>query len=338
MFFIKDFKKVSDSIVLIDTNCLINLVHKNCTKIDLDAIKKIFDNGIKPCITDLSFCELIVGCNNLNEFRNLYNDLSDMEFMNFVVNEPLLNLFKEYNYFSVDSEFQFLEFKSKSIKLMRKIIFPLFMRLFNFYLSTCIEVLRRNDGEYFEDAYRLFFVIYNDEVHSQEFNRLIYEHYENILNDNHQAKSLIKDLCCFVLNELLSKYNPIKFQKDVVENKIKKILKPTNFKKIFIDIKIDVNKSDEYNDIRLYNKFIRKQINNTYEFTFLDDGICFITSKLILCNVNFSINDLIDLYNIYCSTTQDINVHYFTNDCKRWKGFIEIEKELRPNINLFFNE
>lgn len=338
MFCIKDLKKVSDSIVLIDTNCLINLVHKNCTKIDLDAIKKIFDNDIKPCITDLSFCELIVGCSNLNEFRNLYNDLSDMEFMNFVVNEPLLNLFKEYNYFSVDSEFHFLEFKSKSIKLMRKIIFPLFMRIFSFYLATCIEVLRKNDGEYFETAYRLFSDIYNDEVLSKEFSSLIYECYDDVLNDNYQVKSLITDLCCCILTELLFKYNPIKFQKDVVENKIIKILKPNNLKKILNDIKIDVNKSDEYNDIRLYNKFIRKQINNTYEFTFLDDGICFITSKLILCNANFSINDLIDLYNIYCSTTQDINVHYFTNDCKKWNGFIKIEKELRPNINLFFNE
>lgn len=65
-----ELEKITDSIVLVDTNVVINLENRQCSDNDLKAISNILTTDIKLFLTDLSYCELIAGCRNLEDFKH----------------------------------------------------------------------------------------------------------------------------------------------------------------------------------------------------------------------------------------------------------------------------
>ena len=139
---------------------------------------------------------------------------------------------------------------------------------------------------------------------------------------------------------LIMESMPNKYKREELEKKIIEVLKPSNYEcvlsKLQQSIKIKKNiKSYKYvNFISRTLKFI--DLNDDYPV--LSDGLCFICSKIIFNNGGFHRNDLIDLYNIYIASKQELNIHYFTDDTNDRSLFIEVEKNLRPNIKILFNE
>ena len=92
-----ELEKETNKIVIVDTNRLINLEKRKCSLVDLKAINRIFDLDICPFITDLSFCDLVLGCRDVSDFKLHIKEINDMEFIMCGSYEPMCN-FLQLNY------------------------------------------------------------------------------------------------------------------------------------------------------------------------------------------------------------------------------------------------
>ena len=116
MDFFDELSKETNDIFLVDTNVLINLEKKECSTIDNKAVINIINQDIKPFLTDLSFCELIAGCRNINDYNFHCKNICDMEFLLCGFYKPLCDYLSSIdynNYNNIFSDDEFDTFKSK---------------------------------------------------------------------------------------------------------------------------------------------------------------------------------------------------------------------------------
>ena len=137
---IEEMAKETNDIVIVDTNVIINLEHYDYSNIDLKAICNIFDTDIKPFVTDLSFCELIIGSNCLENFKSHCKELNVMEFMLCGNNEELSDFLFNANYDLIQDDESFKAFKESIVNLRNKALFPMFHSLASLYIKTSIMV------------------------------------------------------------------------------------------------------------------------------------------------------------------------------------------------------
>ena len=337
MHLLSELSNEIDHIVLVDTNLFINFEHCEYSAIEFKSFKAMLKTNCKPFFTDLSFCELIVGCRNLSDYKYHCNNLNNMEFMLCGAYEPLCKFLSSFNYNLINNDEEFNDFKAKVIGLRNKALYPIFLRMLELYIKICIMNFHKSDREYWNHAFFIFNDIFYDECNNKEFNDLIFEHYEKFVDDKHESKKLIKDLFNELISKLLVYANPEKYIEEEIYVKLQEIISPKNFINLFKELNAFPNKSDKDWLIKGFIKSTRKLIDIKDESPIITDGICFIVSKIIFNGASFNAHDLIDLFNIYFSTSGDVNFHYFTNDCKKWGEFVRIENSLRPNIKISLN-
>lgn len=338
MRLLSEFTNETDYIVLVDTNLIINLEHCKYFEIEFKALKAMLKTDCKPFLTDLSFCELVIGCRNLGDYKYHCNSLNDMEFMLCGAYKPLCEFLSSFNYNLINNDEEFNGFKSKVIGLRNKVLYPIFFKMLELYIKICIMHFHESDREYWDYAFFIFKDIFYDECKNKEFNDLIFEHYEKFVDDKNESKKLIKDLFNELISKLLVYANPEKYIEEEIYAKLQEIISPKNFINLFKELNAFPNKSDKDWLIKGFIKGTRKLIDIKDESPIITDGICFIVSKIIFNGASFKAHDLIDLFNIYFSTSKDVTFYYFTNDYKKWGEFVRIENSLRPNIKISLNE
>ncbi len=337
MLLFNELEKETDDIVILDTNIVINLEQRKCSQIDLSALTNIFNIDVKPFITDLSFCELIIGSRNLSDFQFHYNELNQMEFMICGSSERLGNFLSTFNYDNLNSDEQFDLFKQKIIELKNNALFPIFSNLFHLYVKTCIMVFHEIDAFYWYDAFLVFNYIFS--YQNKELDDVLFQCYETFVDDKEESKKLVKNLFYELITNLLIKYKPNKYFEEDIKQRLTIALKQSNFSILFKKWRGKNNLYDKYWLNKVYIMKTREMIDSNDVSPILTDGTCFILSKIIFDNANYNAHDLVDLFNISFASNNHINVHYYTNDFKKkWSGFVEIEKSLRPHIKLLFNE
>ena len=70
-------------IVLIDTCTFINLEQSRVTAANRAAVLKVSELDGLLCISDLSFVELVLGCKDVNQLKNHFENLKSMDFVIF---------------------------------------------------------------------------------------------------------------------------------------------------------------------------------------------------------------------------------------------------------------
>lgn len=335
MRLMEEIKEYTDEIVLVDTNIIINLEQRKCSPIDLKAICKIFDGDIKPFLTDLSYCELIIGCRDIKDFQFHSKELNEMGFMLCGMNEPLCNYLSNLDYDSIKTNKELNHLKKTIAKLRNDVIFPMFSSLFRLYCKVCIMAFHEEDKNYWDNAFFIFNEIFQNKV--KELNDLLLDCYEKFIDVKKESKRLIKDVFTELLINLLVYTKPDKYEEDEVSLRIDQALIASNFTNLVKRWGIKSNKEDSEWLSKGFIVKTRKIVDMNDEFPIISDGICFLLSQIIFNNANYNSHDFIDLFNIYFASKQEIKMHYYSNDKKKWNRFIEIEKALRPNLKFYFN-
>ena len=332
----REMSELNNEIVVVDTNVFINFEHKKCSDIDLKAINNIFKTDIKPFVTSLSFCEMVVGSRSLDDFKIHYKEFVDMEFLLCGNDDDLSNFLSRKKYNLINSNNSFNKFKKEIIELRNKILFPMFYSLAILYIKTSIMVFHKIDKHYWDAAFFLF----NDILlnRKKEFSNLLFDLYKSFVDDKTESKKLISGLFTGLIVNLLTTLEPNKYNEFEIETKIKEALIPKNYSSLIQELGVKKDPNFLHWLEKGYIAKTRKLIDSNDEFPILSDGICFINSQIILHGANYDTHDLIDLYNIYFVSIQNNRTHYFTNDTKKWSAFVEIEKVLRPTINIYFNK
>lgn len=337
MHLLDELKEETDDIVLVDTNILINIENKKCSNIDYKAINKLFSYEIKPLLTDLSFCEVMIGCKNIENYKNHFNELTSMEFLFCGNYRPLCKYLSTYDYLRIDNDIELNKFKNRIREYRNKITFTFFERLFYLYIVVSINILQRIDKYYWDEAYLLF--KYNYGSKDKLVNKIIRSAFNNCVDNKEWSKELIKPLFNTILTELLKKKNPDKYIDGEVDKKLETALTSKNYSSFVQKWKTKKNPKDQYWLNKTFIINTRKIIDENDDNPIITDGICFILSQVIFNDAKYNARDMIDLYNIDFALRKNMRIHYFTNDCThRWQHFIKIERDLRPTIEILFNE
>lgn len=331
-----ELEKQTKDMVLVDTNVVINLEQRKCSNIDLMAIQAVLMYGVRPFLTDLSFCELVIGSTSISIFKDHCKELNEMEFLLCGDNEELSNYLSEIDFNAIHTEVSFSKFRKDVINLRNKTLFPMFYALINLYIKTSIMVFQKTDKEYWDYAFFIFNEIFIK--HSKEYDDILYDCYKTFVDDKEESKMLVSGLFIEFLIAILIKAKPDKYKEDEARAKLEQCLNSKNYSKMFKTSGLMSGEEDDYWLEKSYIVKSRKIIDKNNDFPIIADGICFINSQIIFHNANYSAHDLIDLYNIYFSAKQNVTTHYFTNDKKRWLTFSKIEKMLRPELKFNFNK
>lgn len=332
----EELKPETNDIVIVDTNVVINLEHHDCSNIDLNAISNIFKHDIRPFITDLSFCELVIGSNCLKDYKNHCKELNDTEFLLCGNNEELSKFLSETNCDLILDDSSFYKYKEEVIDLRNRALFPMFYSLVNLYIKVSIIVFQKVDRYYWDYAFIIFNEIFAN--HNNEYNDILYDCYKSFVDDKKESKKLISSLFAELLVTLLTTIKPDKYIEDEVRTKLGQTLTSKNYSETVKSLGIEKNAKDKW---WLEKEFIvktRQIIDKDNECPIITDGLCFVISQIIFHGANYNSHDLIDLYNIYFSAKQDVTVHYFTNDKTRWSDYCEVEKSLRPETKINYNK
>lgn len=326
--------KLTTDVVLFDTNVVINLENRSSSNLEFIAVSKLFDTDLRPLITDLSFCELLIGCRELSDLKRHLNELDNMEFMTCGWYEPMCIFLSSFDYDQINED-SFIIFKQNCIKLRDEVVYPIYYKMLKLYIISCILLFHEIDKLYWDGVFILFNRIFENE--EKEFVSIINDCYKEFINDKNQSKKLIKDIFeCLIINLLISE-NPEKYNEKELEIKLERSLTSSNFSKL---LKMwHIRKTDNINwNIKGYIENVRKIIGSKNDNPIVVDGICFLVARILFNGANYNSNDLIDLLNISFASRNDVKVHYFTNDYShKWNDFIELEKEFYPNINIYFN-
>ena len=129
--------KLATDVVLFDTNVVINLEHRNSSNVEFAAVLKLIETDIRPLITDLSFCELVIGCRELSDLKTHLNQLEAMEFMTCGWYEPMCVFLSSFDYDQIDED-SFKLFKQNCIKLRDEVVYPVYYKMFKLYIISCI--------------------------------------------------------------------------------------------------------------------------------------------------------------------------------------------------------
>ncbi len=327
--------KLTTDIVLLDTNVVINLENRNSSSIEIAAVLKMFDTDIKPFITDLSFCELVIGCREPSDLKRHLDSLDDMEFMTCGWHEPMCVFLSGFDYSQIEND-SFELFKENCLKLRDEVIYPVYYKMLKLYIISCILLFHELDKLYWYEVFMLFNRIF--ENNEKEFISIIKDCYKEFINNKNQSKKLIKDIFeCLIIDLLVNEY-PNKFDEGELKTKLEKALTSSNFSKLLKKWNVRKTGNNSNWNIKGYIERVRGIIAGKNENPIVVDGICFLVAKILFNGANFNLNDLIDLLNISFASRNDLKVHYFTNDYShKWNDFIELEKEFHPNINIYFN-
>jgi len=325
-----DIKDEIDELILIDTNVLINLEHRQCSNIDLKAISHLINNDCRPLLTELSFCELVIGCTNINDFIFHIKELDDMEFILCGFNEKLGSFLSNNNYNLIKSDEYFIKFKNELIDIRDDVLFPCFYKILFLYSKLSCILLVQTDCEYWKEAVLTFEKFYN-EFNAKYFD-LVKVVYKEFIND----KKLVQELFISVIVQLISLVEITKYKISDLESIIRNLLTKKKFSEItgFLNIKTNEGANGMIKNFII--KF-RNQITIKNDEELVNDGICYLVYKMVFNGANFNSHDLIDIMNIGFASKNVVTTHYYTNDVKRWKDFIEIEKVLRPNKKILLN-
>lgn len=330
-----EISKIANDVVLFDTNVVINLENRKSSNIELYAILRLFDTDVRPLITDLSFCELVIGCRELSDLKRHLSELIDMEFMTCGWYEPMCRFLSTFDFDQMNDS-TFIQFKQKCKELRNKVIYPVYYRMLKLYIFTCILLFHEIDKSYWYDAFMLLNDVLID--NKKAFKSIISDCYKEFIDDKRESKQLIKDVFEELLINLLVNKYPKKYNRLELKNRLLKDLIPANFSMLLKTWKVyNVNNDSNWN-IRGYIEHVRKVIENKNDNPIVIDGICFLVARILFNKANYNSNDLIDLLNISFASRNDVNIHYYTNDYShKWNEFIKLEKIFYPDINIFFN-
>ena len=331
----EELESETEDIVILDTNVIINLEHHDYSNIDLKAISAIFNTDIKPFITDLSFCELIIGSNSIEDFKFHFKELNDMEFLFCGNNEDLSKYLSETEYELINNDETFMEFKEQVVNLRNTLLFPMFSALASLYIKISIMVFQRVDRNYWDYAFYIFNELFLN--HNTEYNDILFDCYRTFVDDEKESKKLVSSLFRELLVTLLTTVKPEKYIEEEVRMKLDKTLTSKNYSATIQSLEIKRNSNDKW---WLEKGFIiktRQLIDIDDDSPVISDGLCFIVSQIIFHGANYNSHDLIDIYNIYFSTKQKVTAHYYTNDKKRRKDYTNIELSLRPELRINYN-
>ncbi len=321
MILFKDLEDEIDKIILFDTNVFINLEHINCSKIDLKAIKHLINIDYKPFITDLSFCELIIGCRDLDDYKFHIKEFNDMEFLICGFQDLLGTFLSNIDFKSIDSNEKFTNFKKTLIDLRDDVLFPCFYKMHFLFSIICRLLLNELDSEFWKEAIIAYTNFYK--TYETQYLEMVKKVYKEFINVKSESKKLLKEIFIEIFVLIIKSLDIPKYKGIDLESKIRMVLVPKYFTKIIDALKIRKNSDENSILIGFINKF-KKQIYQENDVDTINVGICFLIYKMIFSKTNYNSHDLIDILNIGFVYMMDINTYYYTNDYKKWECFIEI--------------
>lgn len=120
-------------IVLIDTCTFINLEQSRGTAANRAAVLKVSELDGLLCISDLSFVELVLGCKDVNQLKNHFENLKSMDFVIFGRCDELQSLLSIECVVNVINRNSLKEYKQKLKIVRNNILFPVFRAIFITY-------------------------------------------------------------------------------------------------------------------------------------------------------------------------------------------------------------
>lgn len=329
-------------IVLIDTCTFINLEQSKGTAANRAAVLKVFELDGLLCISDLSFVELVLGCKDVNQLKNHFENLKSMEFVIFGRCDELQSLLSGECVANVINCNSLEEYKQK-LKIVRNdILFPAFRAIFITYCQIMFMVLHNIDKNYWDQAFFLFNRLFNE--HFSSFSEFLRDMFVEFVDDKKESRKMLRDGFKSIIVSILPKEMPEKYTEEDLKLKLDAIKIKKESVKLFNNLHLKKEPKTVSNPyiVPMMERF-KKGIDYTgLEDEMIRDGINYATQLMFFTGSNFDSHDLIDLLNISMSGYSKNKVHYFTDE-EKWIEFLKAERKIVHNcpdmdlIHLNFN-
>ncbi|MDY4787886.1 MAG: hypothetical protein SO253_01045 [Bacilli bacterium] len=321
--------------ILLDTCVVSNIIDEKTelTENSRAVISILLNIDSCPCISDLTFIELIEGCRNYTEFISITKKLALYDIMIYGHSEKINNYIKKVRDFGISSDV-FSEFKKLLVIEKNKQLEYYFHNISKKYCVLFYSVMMANNGNYWFRILETYLNMTKDNI----LENIHISIYYDLISSKHKIDDylMITALCIgdFILHQIDEEYNSGDIFDFIDNYKIHKRL--SKYTKQFIF------KSKKYKSLYLNNNkdmciplidFLnQKPFDYQLEVQLLNDYMNFLVINSGFNKGKFELNDLVDIYNCslicgkYC-------LKYYTND-KRWLEIINLEKEYNNKIAL----
>lgn len=321
-------------LVMLDTCTVSGLFSENPqrkTKILLQSIANIFELDTKPVISELTLIELIEGCYTHDDFKKLFENLKDCEFVFRSIFESDVCFLIQDRYLNYDTDEKLTNLKFELVQERNKSLFAYFYEFLHLYLQIVQCFLSFKNQNNFEFINTLRDIISLFHADNKELNKIINKYLNEFESGkNYNSKNLLIE---FIKDA--SKLTSI--DEKIIKNVVT-FLENANLEKTIMDIlrktKFNASNFGVFKSQFVGPAFIllRNLLNQSLK-TVDEIRDCLIFSILRKCffSQSFQINELTDICNIDASLDKKNEITYYTDDAD-WNSFLKLEDKIKDQL------
>ena len=318
-----------DSVILLDTCAFIDIETGRNKKTAYNVLIKVVQTESCICITDLSFFELILGCDTLENLHNHNETFKGLDVLIYVTSDKTETVLKQ-NIFDTDSIESLIYYKKRINKIKKEILFSIFKHIYNTYSSLFLVVLNYTDKKYWDYADHLFNDYYVNK--KSVVGSIVKEAYDKFFENQEESKKILYNLFCTLLIYLLPFINEKKYKEKELISRLSVIKIEKMMTKVFYSLNLKKAKG-RFSYIKPMMEYLMAKAKfDSIIDEILFDGVNYIVLHMLFTGANFDSHDIIDLVNLSNVTIKNHKIIYYTNETK-WKDFFVIEKEINSNFS-----
>lgn len=321
-------------LVLLDTCVYIDIEKNEINEIAKNALTLAHNKKLKLYISEFSFIELILGCDNENRLINHFKCMKDLH-INFMGQIEIMETYCAPEMIEGVIEQHLLEkYKYQLRNIRNNIIFPFFRQSFLKFCQCMKIILNMVDNYFWLEAFCLVSSFLKENQHY--FDDVLYKIFISFFDNKNKSKRLLYDTFKTMIAVLLPVINNAKFTTEIVYKKLEKIDIKETAKVSFNYLKLKtIEFAGEKNYLIPFMQYLDAKRSNAsdrenYQII-IDDAINYIVSKNIFKNTKFDSHDFIDFINISMIAYPHSKIYYSTRD-KKWIEFYNYEKIIHPDV------